>query len=434
MPAHLRAVTVHATCVAFLLAVSIGIVPPADAIASTGTAMPTQWTKFRLNPQNNPVIALKSAPDWTVETRGAISASPSVVDGVLYLGNNAGALYAIDVTSGHVRWTYHVTNPIMSDPLVYKGVVIIGEGNANSTTYVPRREVQVGNGPSALIGLDVTTGKPLWRVPTSGSAMPTPTIVDGILVHHNGNGGLIALDPRTGRVAYRRIVKSIASMVGLLPLGNGLVVTAGIFPNRVFAFRASDGHIVWSYPLSSRDSGVGDCPPASDGTRVFGNYIAPPSANLEAGAGVPGVERVYAIDAKTGKPHWNIVLETGMVPPRNETAIPLVVGNRLYVGSAIAPYVHAIDTATGHVVWRAKVSGAVPGGIVAANNHLYFGDLAGTLWVVEAGSGTVVGSLRTQTPYNVGSPIIVGSSLIIGSDAGSIRAIPLRYITGARIM
>jgi outer membrane protein assembly factor BamB len=417
-----------------LLAISTGVVLPADAITSTGTAMPAQWTKFRLNPQNNPVIDLKSAPNWTVETQGPISASPSVVDGVLYLGNNAGALYAIDVTSGRVRWTYHVTNPIMSDPLVYKGVVIIGEGNANSTTYVPRRQVQVGSGPSALIGLNVTTGKPFWRVPMSGSAMPTPAIVDGILVDHNGNGGLIALDPRTGRVAYRSVVKSIASMVGLLPVGKGLVVTAGIFPNRVFAFRASDGRIVWSYPLSSRDSGVGDCPPASDGTRVFGNYIAPPSANLEAGAGVPGVERAYAIDAKTGKPHWNIVLETGMVPPRNETAIPLVVGNRLYVGSAIAPYVHAIDTATGHVVWRAKVSGAVPGGIVAANNRVYFGDLAGTLWALDAGSGTVVGSLRTQTPYNVGSPIIVGSSLIIGSDTGSIRAIPLRYITGTRTM
>lgn len=418
--------------VVFMLAALTGVMRPAGAIARAGTAMPTRWTKFRLNPQNNPVIDLKSVPSWTVETHGAISASPSVVDGVLYLGNNAGALYAIDVTSGHVRWTYHVTNPIMSDPLVYEGVVIVGEGNANSTTYVPRREVQVGNGPSALIGLDVTTGKPLWRVPMSGSAMPTPAIVAGLLVHHNGNGGLIALDPRTGRVAYRRVVKSIASMVGLLPLGNGLVVTAGIFPNRVFAFRASDGRIAWTYPLSSRDSGVGDCPPATDGTRVFGDYIAPPSANLEAGAGVPGIERIYALDAKSGQPRWNIPLESGTVPPRNETAIPLVVGNRLYVGSAIAPYVHAIDTATGNVVWRAKVSGVVLGGFVGANNRLYFGDQAGTLWALDAGSGTVVGSLRTRTSYNVGSPIIVGGSLIIGSDTGSIAAIPLRHIAEAR--
>ena len=215
---------------------------------------------------------------------------------------------------------------------------------------------------AALIGVDVTTGKPLWRVPMSGSAMPTPTIVDGLLVHHNGNGGLIALDPRTGRVAYRSVVKSIASMVGLLPLGNGLVVTAGIFPNRVFAFRASDGRIAWTYPFSSRDSGVGDCPPASDGTRVFGDYIAPPSANLEAGFGVPGVQRVYALAATDGAPLWNIALESGLVPPRNETAIPLVVGNRLYVGSAIASTVHAIDTATGHVVWARRRQWRGPGG------------------------------------------------------------------------
>jgi eukaryotic-like serine/threonine-protein kinase len=431
MSAQLRLHGARVTCVGFLLAVLTSVMLPGGAIASAGTAMPTQWTKFRLNAQNNPVIDLDAAPSWTVETHGAISASPSVVDGVLYLGNNAGALYAIDVTSGRVRWTYQVKNPFMSDPLVYKGVVIVGEGNANSTTYVPRREVEVGNGPNALIGLDVTTGKRRWRVPLSGSAMPTPTIVGGLLVEHNGDGGLIGLDPSTGRVAYRTVVKSVGSMVGLLPAGAGLVVTAGIFPNRVFAFHASDGRIAWNYWLSSHDSGVGDCPPASDGRRVFGDYLAPASANLDSGFGVQGVERVYALDAQSGQPHWNIALESGTVPPRNETAIPLVVGNRLYVGSAIAPFIHAIDTATGNVVWRVKVAGAVLGGIVAAKNRLYFGDLSGTLWAVDARSGTVVGSLRTRTPYDVGSPIIVGGSLIIGSDTGSIAAIPLSHITEA---
>ena len=403
------------------------------AASADPAAMPTAWTQFRLNASKNPVIAVDGAPTWTVETHGPISASPSVVDGVLYLGNNHGDLYAIDVVTGRVRWMYHVTNPIMSDPLVYAGVVIVGEGNANSTTYVPRRRVQVGNGDNALIGVDAATGKPVWRVSLSGTAMPTAVIVNGRLLHHDGSGVMTALDPSTGRVAYRRAMKSVASMVGLLPLQSDLVATAGLFPNRVFAVHARDGSVAWDYRLSEKDSGVGDCPPASDGSRVFGDYIAPPSANEEAGVGVSGVERVYAISATTGYPLWNVGLERGIVPPDNESAIPLVVGRRLYVGSAIAPYVHAIDTATGRVVWRIKVGGPVKGGIVAAGNRLYFGDLTGTLWALDAGSGVVLGALKTSTPFNVGSPIIVGGSLIIGSETGSVTAIPLERITESHV-
>jgi len=424
----------------FLVGQSVGIAlllaaaTPGMGSPITGAVpMPKQWTQFRLNAARNPVIAAAGAPSWTLETHGPISASPSVVNGVLYLGNNRGNLYAIDVMSGRVRWTYHVTNPIMSDPLVYDGIVIVGEGNANSTTYVPRRKVQVGNGPNALIGLAAATGKPVWLVRLGGTAMPTPVIVGGLLLQHDGSGEITALDPRTGHVVYRRALKSVASMVGLLPIQGDLVVTAGLFPNHVFALHADNGSMAWEYRLSEGDSGVGDCPPVSDGSRVYGDYIAPPSAKQEAGVGVLGVERVYALNARSGHPLWNIGLESGIVPPQNEAAIPLVVGNRLYVGSAVAPYVHAIDTATGRVVWRVKVGGPVKGGIVAWNDRLYFGDLAGNLWALNAASGAVLGVLKTSTPFNVGSPIIVGDSLIIGSDRGSISAIPLdRIATSSR--
>jgi outer membrane protein assembly factor BamB len=410
------------------------VVRPVVRIPPTVPApMPRQWTQFRLNPQNNPVIAFNGAPSWSVETHGPFSSSPAVVDGTLYLGNNRGGVYAVDVKTGQVKWSAYFRNPIMSNPLVYDHLVIIGEGNANSTTYVPRRQVQVGNGPNALIALDEATGKIVWRVPLAGTGMPTPVIVDGLLLHHNGSGGIIAVDPKTGRVVYRKVVKSIASMVGLLPLRDGLVVSTGLFPNRIFAFRAATGRTVWTYNLPDNDSGVGDCPPVTDGKRVFGDYIAPPQRNMEAGVGVPGVERVYALDAKTGALLWDVGLETAVVPPRNESAIPLVARGRLFLGSAIAPYVHAIDPATGKVLWTVKVGGPVLGGIVEKDGRIFFGDLAGNLWAVNATTGDVVGKLKTQTPFNVGSPVIVGDSLIIGSQTGSISAIPLDQIVGSPV-
>src|SRR5579872_2318919 len=418
-----------ATAFVACLILVVALLPHIASAPKDTVAMPREWTKFRLNPQNDPVIAYAGAPSWSIETHGPFSSSPAIVNATVYVGNNRGGLYAVDVATGKVLWSYYAKNPIMSNPLVYDGLVIVGEGNANSTTYAPHRQVQVGNGPNSLFAVDAKTGKLAWRVPLAGTGMPTPVIIDGLLIHHNGSGGVIAVDPHTGRVVYRRTVKSIASMVGLLPLENDdLVVTTGIFPNRVFAIHPADGTLAWAYPLSENDSGVGDCPPVTDGTRVFGDYIAPPKPDLQAGWNAPGVERLYALDAKTGRLLWDIPLDSGTVPARNEAAIPLLARGKLYVGSSMRPYVHAIDPKTGEMLWSVKVDGPVLGGIVETDNRIYFGDQEGNLWSLDATTGEVLGKLKTATPFNVGSPVIVGDSLVIGSKMGTIAAVPLDEI------
>ena len=96
------------------------------------------WTQFRLGPENNAVVGGTLEATWRIETGGQISASPTVIDGILYVGNNNGSLYAIDVSSGHVLWKMHVTNPLMSAPLVYGDVVIVGEGIRRAAVHRPR--------------------------------------------------------------------------------------------------------------------------------------------------------------------------------------------------------------------------------------------------------------------------------------------------------
>jgi glucose dehydrogenase len=43
-------------------------------------------------------------PAWTFPTGDAVSASPAVVDGVVYVGSWDGFFYAIDATTGQLRW------------------------------------------------------------------------------------------------------------------------------------------------------------------------------------------------------------------------------------------------------------------------------------------------------------------------------------------
>jgi len=150
-------------------------------------------------------------------------------------------------------------------------------------------------------------------------------------------------------------------------------------------------------------------------------------------AGVAARQHVYALDAMTGATLWDTALAVrGTVPTYNESAVPMYADGLVYDGSGLAPYVTALDARTGKVRWTLRVSGPVKGGFVTRDGVLYFGDLSGRLWAVDALSGRVLGSVQTDLKFNVGSPILLNGSLVIGSAGGPVIAIPLGAIRASR--
>ncbi len=386
------------------------------------------WTQFRMGPQNNAVLGGKLETDWRFETGGQISASPTIVDGTLYIGNNHGSLYAIAVDSGQVIWKAHVPNPLMSAPLVYGDVVIVGEGDPTSRGSSPSEPIMVGQGPSALIAFERSSGNVRWQLPLQGSAMPTPAIIDGILVNHDGAGWINGIDPATGSKRYSRWIGSMASMTAALPIGHGDFITAGVGSNAAWRLHADGGSTVWRSAFSKGASGIGDCPPVSDGTGIYCDYVSPIWPDLSTVVGNLTVERAYALRVVDGALMWDVALDSGSLPERNEAAIPLLANGLLYLGSAIAPWMHALDASSGTLMWEIPTRGVVKGGIVDVNGIIYFGDFGGYLWALDARTGRIVGDKFMHTSFNVGSPIVDGKTLIVGSDSGSVIAVPLETI------
>jgi outer membrane protein assembly factor BamB len=378
------------------------------------------WVQFRAVDSNNAVVHGTLRVQWDVVTDGPISSSPSFGNGMLFIGTNAGTLYAIDPKTGSVLWKKHVRNALMSNPLIYRGLVIVGEGNAG-TPHPHGGPAHVGTGESALIAFDENTGAIRWRTLLRGSGMPTPAIVGGVLVHHDGSGRVTGMDPMTGRTSYVFNAQSIASMSAALPMSGGKFITSGTLPNAVLKIDAASGAVIWrSERFPQNALGVGDCPLAADGSSVFGEYVVPDGANVR--------QHAFALDAKTGSLLWDAPLESGPLAVNNEAGIPVVQDGVLYVGGAVAPWMHAIDSQTGDVIWRKRVYGPVKGAVAISKGIAYFGDLGGYLWALDARSGREIGRLSMPTGFNVGSPIIVGHSLIIGSFTGVVYAVPLSEI------
>jgi len=390
-------------------------------------AQQPQWTQFRLNPQHNAVLSGDLRVSWRLPTKGAYSASPTVVGSTLYIGNNDGTLYAIDVRNGSILWRHRTGNPLMSNPLVYRGLVIVGEGNSKYRTH----RFTVGSGESALFAVDARTGALRWSAPLKGSGMPTPAIVNGLLLQHNGERELRAFEPETGTARYTVDMDSAAAMSAILPIDSDTFVSAGQDLNALQARTAGSGAFIWVAVFPKRAWGILDCPPATDGQSIFCDYPAPVAGAPEYRTGRVAREHAWAVDARSGKFKWNVTLESGRVPKQNLAGIPLVVGDSVYVGSAIAPYVHSLATADGNVRWRLRVHGPVKSGLVAKDDVVYFGDYGGYLWAVDARTGKAIGSKNMHTSFNVVSPAIVGRTLVIGSNTGDVIAIPLDVIASS---
>ena len=56
--------------------------------------------------------------------------SPTVLDGVVYVGSEDGNVYAADAATGALRWIYQTGAGVHSAPVVSDGVVYVGSGDS----------------------------------------------------------------------------------------------------------------------------------------------------------------------------------------------------------------------------------------------------------------------------------------------------------------
>ena len=129
---------------------------------------------------------------WRVRTDGLGGSTVTIASGILY-ATTSHTLYALDATSGHVKWTFCPYGTehewIYSAPTVHKDLAFIGDRTGK------------------LHCLDARSGKPVWWKQTSRSG--NPDINATALFHKHSvivasNAGLaVAYEATTGRQQWR---------------------------------------------------------------------------------------------------------------------------------------------------------------------------------------------------------------------------------------
>lgn len=385
-------------------------------------------------------------PAWTFDTPRPVTATPAVVDGVVYVGSWDAVMWAFDAATGAVRWQ-HQSPPAPGatyGPIVSSAAIADVPFSATDT----RRLVVFGSGPR-VYALDADDGSEVWVHDASAGVVGSPTEYESSPVVHGGlvligrdthdedvsqtggvRGGLVAIDVRTGEVRWTFEPEQDQPGTGCGGIWSSPVVDPELgyafvgaancphadstwtpYTNAVTAVDLETGAPVWSFQPSG--------PPDDD--TDFGatpNLFVDSTGRQVLGAGKKD-GTYYALDPATGDLLWS----THLVDPAPNIGgfigSPAVYGGNVFGGTAIGTpsYFHSLDGASGAIRWEGGV-GPTYGATAVVNGVAFNAALDDLLKAYDTDTGQVLWATPLSGPGSSG-PAIYGDMVFIGSGTST---------------
>lgn len=430
--------------------------PPATELARY---FPHEWTRYQANPDRNAAFRvpadappwLKDGVDWRFAAHDSLpleddayqndpvnttqrlgfAVGVSVVDGMVFAGEGARRVYALDAQTGKEVWAFSAINEMMNTPLVADGLVFAGAGDTGFSfdkviKFKNGERIARGMGFSGYYALDKNTGKQVWRFDTKGNAMPGAIYIGHTLYFGTGDGHVYAVEGRSGRLVWKTDIKGFVSMSSLNALGDLLYVGASN-PNFVFALNRITGKIVWKQTVPGvANTGMGDNSPAVDARRRLVIQSTVVDANSRDKTNDLAV---FAMDAKTGAIKWQRKLGRGHSPPAYKAGVAMVHGDTVYLGSPVTNKLYALSLDDGSVRWQLPIpdagkNGAGRGSPTYYDGKLYFAAVQ-SLYRIDPNTGRIEAQRKLGGRFGIVNPVIVGGTAYLSNSWGWIMAVPL---------
>ncbi len=238
---------------------------------------PQDWSMLLNDPQhsgygNGPTgLSMK----WTATTGGGIVSSPTLVNGVAYVGSYDGKIYAFNAGTGQQIWNYPTGKIGFSSTVaVVNGKLYTGADDGNvycldatsgtklwqasaggvsspgNSPTVTGNKVYVAGGDRKLYCFDALNGASIWTFNTGGTLSTTPLVVNGavfIPTSIGAGGTLFKLDANSGTQIFNVTLPGYGFYGGIsasATYGAGMVFVRTTYRYN-YAVNATTGQIVW---------------------------------------------------------------------------------------------------------------------------------------------------------------------------------------------
>jgi outer membrane protein assembly factor BamB len=308
-----------------------------------------QWPMYGASPsrtQTHAEIGVRP-PFRVVWSRGlgALVEFPAVVsDGIAYVGNNQGTVFAIRMRNGRVAWRHAVRG-----------------GKMASSPAVVGDDLVVHGMDGVVRMLDRQTGRLRFAVRVGSPIESSPVVRDRIDYFGAWNGNVYALDLRTRRFRWVHHggykITSSAALVGR-------TLYIGDYGGRLLALAPGSGRLRWSAGVNGRIYGT----PAVWGGRVF----------------VPSSDGGSLTAFSTGGRYlWRV--HTGSYVYSS----PAVWAGRVFFGSYNGR-LYCVSAWSGRIGWSVQTGGPVSGAPVVVDGIVYAGSFAHRIVGADARTGRVL--------------------------------------------
>ena len=170
---------------------------------------------------------------------------PVVAGGTVYVGGgDDDEVSALDAATGHLRWTYDAAGEV-------PGVADRISGSVFSSPAVHGGTVYIGGFNGIFYALDATTGHLRWTSATGG-VESGPAVDGGTVYIGDLYGGVYALDAATGHLRWASVIAP-APVSSLAVAGGTVCITS--LDDKVYAVDAATGNLRWIYTGAADPSG-----------------------------------------------------------------------------------------------------------------------------------------------------------------------------------
>jgi len=395
--------------------------------ARSGSAQTTPaWPTFHGNaqragstvsagPQANTVVNQWQPPK-------GVESSPAVdTNGVAYVGDDDGSMYALDPTEPNApRWSFATSGKVVSSP------TLSGDG----------KTIYVGSDDGSVYAISTTTGGKLWSVDLGGEVRASPLLTaDGsTIIVTNVNGNIRALATADGSKVWGPINLGTAVDGSLTLSPDGSTFYVAGYASVMYAIPATGANAGKQVTTTFYLTGPAIATPAIDGN---GNiYVTTLNGTLDSFSPGSGNERtgfpyvasdhtasvstpaigtgivvfgdnngnLYDVSPSSGQPVWNSFPHTGAAIGSS----PAIASNGVvYVGSDDG-YVYAFSTATGQPLWQKSTGGAMSSSpAIGSDSALWVASQSGVvyrIWQSGLSPSLTPTSTSTSTPNNTPTP------------------------------